>query len=77
MSKESGAHATSVMGDVLWLELVKFLDHDVVFDEKLAIFFLGTAAVEIPAGGYGVNVKGAKHWLFDLVRDGHVILDGI
>ena len=48
-----------------------------VLDENGAILFLGTTAVKIPAGSDGLFVEGTEEGLFDIVRDGHVILDRI
>jgi len=59
------------------LEPEQFLDDDMVLDQNGAIFFLGTIAVEIPAGSDGLFVEGTEEGLFDIVWDGHVILDRV
>ena len=64
-------------GNVLWLQAVQLFDHDVVFHEKLAVFLAWTTSVERPAWGDSVLVERTKDWLFDLIRYGHVILDGV
>lgn len=64
-------------GDVLRSETVKLFDNDIVFYEELTVFLIWTATVEGPAWSYGVLVEGTEDWLFDFVRDRHVIFDSV
>jgi hypothetical protein len=48
-----------------------------VFNEYDAILLFGPTAVEIPAGSDGLLMKRTEEGLFDMIRDGHVILDGV
>ena len=63
--------------NVLGREEVDFLDDDIVFDQELAVFFVGTATVIVPPGCHGMDMERAEDGLLDGVRDGHVILDGV
>jgi len=57
--------------------VVQLLDNDVELDEQLAVFLIGTTTVKLPAWGDGVFVESAKDGLFDVIRYGHVIFDGV
>ena len=59
------------------MEAVELFHYDVVFDKDLTVSLVWIAPVESPAWGDCVFVEGAKDWLFDLVGDGHIILDGV
>ena len=48
-----------------------------VVNKHDAVFLIRTIAVEVPTGGDGLLVERTKEGLFDVVRDGHVIFDGI
>ena len=48
-----------------------------VIHEHNAIFLIWSIAVEIPTGGDGLLMERAEEGLFDVVRNGHIILDGI
>ena len=48
-----------------------------VFDEHNAILFFGAVTVKIPSGSHGLFVEGTEEGLFDIVRDGHVILNRV
>lgn len=57
--------------------MVQLFDNDVEFDEQLAVFLIRTTAVKVPAWGDGVFVERAKDGLFDVIRYGHVIFNGV
>jgi hypothetical protein len=59
------------------LESEKLVDDNMVIDEHDAVLFIRSTAVEIPAGSHGLLMEGSEDGLFDVVRDGHVILDSI
>jgi hypothetical protein len=59
------------------LEPEQFLDDNMVLDQYGAIFFIGAIAVEIPTRSDGLFVEGTEEGLFDVVWDGHVILDRV
>jgi len=48
-----------------------------VFNEHNAILLVGAITVKIPAGSDGLFVEGTEEGLFNIVRDGHVILDRV
>lgn len=48
-----------------------------VVHEHNAIFLIWSIAVEIPTGGDSLLVERAEEGLFDVVWNGHIILDGI
>ena len=56
---------------------VDFLDNDIVTDQELAVFPVGTAAVIVPPGRDGVDMERAEAGLLDSVSHGHIILDGV
>jgi hypothetical protein len=49
----------------------------VVVNENNAILFIRATSIEVPTGGDRLFMEGAEEGLFDIVRDGHVIFDGI
>ena len=55
----------------------KLLYDNVVVHEDNAVFLIWTIAIEIPTGGYGFLMERAEEGLLDVIRDGHIILDGI
>jgi hypothetical protein len=59
------------------LESKELVDDNMIIDEDDAVLLIGSIAVEIPAGSYGLFMEGSEDGLFDVVRDGHVILDSI
>jgi hypothetical protein len=59
------------------LESEKLVDDNMVIDEHDAVLFIRSTAVEIPAGSHGLLMEGSEDGLFDVVRNGHVILDSI
>ena len=48
-----------------------------VVDKYDAVFLIRTTAVEVPTGSDGLLVERTKEGLFNVIRDGHVIFDGI
>lgn len=52
-------------------------DDNMVVDKHDTVLFIGTIAVKIPTGSNGLFVEGTEEGLFDIVRDGHVILDRV
>ena len=48
-----------------------------IVDEHDAVLLIRATAVEIPARSDCFLVEGPEEGLFDVVRDSHVILDGI
>jgi hypothetical protein len=63
--------------NVRGLESQELVDHDVIVDEYDAVLLTRAIAVEIPARSDGLFVEGSEEGLFDIVKDGHVILDSI
>jgi hypothetical protein len=63
--------------NVRGLESEELVDDDMIVDEYDAVLLIRSIAVEIPAGSDGLLVEGSEEGLFDIVRDGHVILDSI
>jgi hypothetical protein len=59
------------------LESKKLVYDDMIVNEHNAVLLIGSIAVEIPAGSECLLVEGSQEGLFDVVRDGHVILDSI
>jgi hypothetical protein len=59
------------------LESEELVDDDMIVDEHDAVLLIGSIAIEIPAGSDGLLVERSEERLFDIVRDGHVILDSI
>jgi hypothetical protein len=59
------------------LESEELVDDNMVINEHDAILLIRSIAVEIPAGSYGLLMEGSEDGLFDIIRDGHVILDSI
>lgn len=64
-------------GDILLLKEVQLFGDDIEFHEELTVFLVRTTPVERPAWGDDVFVERAKDGLFDLIRDGHVVLNGV
>lgn len=48
-----------------------------VFNEHNAILLGGAITLKIPAGSDRLFVEGSEEGLFDIVRNGHVILDRV
>jgi hypothetical protein len=48
-----------------------------VVNKRDTILLIGTTAFKIPAGSNGLFVEGTEEGLFDIVREGHVILDRV
>lgn len=63
--------------NVRGFETEDLLDDDMVIYEHNAILFTRPIAVKVPAGSDGLLVEGSEERLFDIIRDGHVILDSI
>jgi hypothetical protein len=63
--------------NVRGLESEELVDDDMIVDEYDAVLLIRSIAVEIPAGSDGLLVEGSEEGLFDIVRDGHVILASI
>jgi hypothetical protein len=59
------------------LESEELVDDNMIIDEHDAVLLVRSIAVEIPAGSHGLLMEGSEDGLFDIVRDGHVILDSI
>lgn len=59
------------------LEAEELVDDNMIIDEHDAIFLIRSTAAEIPAGSHGLLMERSEDGLFDVVRDGHVILDSI
>jgi len=63
--------------NVLGREEVDFVDNDIAFDQELAVFLVGTAAVVIPSRSDSVDMERAEDGLLDSVWDGHIIFDSV
>ena len=63
--------------NVRGLESEELVDDNMIVDEYDAVFLIRSIAIEIPAGSHGLLMEGSEDGLFDVVRDGHVILDSI
>lgn len=59
------------------LKSEELVDDYMIIDEHDAVFLIRSIAVEIPAGSHGFLMEGSEDGLFDVIRDGHVILDSI
>jgi hypothetical protein len=59
------------------LEAEELVDDNMIIDEHDAVLLIRSTAAEIPAGSHGLLMEGSEDGLFDVVRDGHVILDSI
>ena len=63
--------------NVLGREEVDFVDNDIIFDQELAVFLVGTAAVVVPSRSDSVDMERAGDGLLDGVWDGHIIFDSV
>lgn len=63
--------------DVRRVEMPKFGNHIVKLDEELTILFGRSTAVKRPAFQGEFLVKGTKEGLLNVVREGHIIFDGV
>ena len=63
--------------DAPWVEQVNLFDDRVVLLKNNAVFFGGSATVEFSAGSDCFFMEGAENGLFDVVWNGHVVLDGV
>jgi hypothetical protein len=63
--------------NTLGLESEELVDDNMIIDEHDAVLLIRSTAAEIPAGSHGLLMEGSEDGLFDVVRDGHVILDSI
>jgi hypothetical protein len=59
------------------LEAEELVDDNMIIDEHDAVLLIRSTAAEIPAGSHSLLMEGSEDGLFDVVRDGHVILDSI
>jgi hypothetical protein len=57
--------------------VVELVDDNMIINEHDVVLLIRSIAVEIPAGSHNLFLEGLKDGLFDVVRDGHVILDSI
>jgi hypothetical protein len=58
-------------------ESQELVDDDMIVDEHDTVLLIRATVVEIPARRDCLLVERSEEGLFDVVRDGHVILDGI
>jgi len=63
--------------NVLGREEVDFVDNDIVFNQELAVFLVGTAAVVVPSRSDSVDMERTEDGLLDGVWDGHIIFDSV
>jgi hypothetical protein len=61
----------------LGLESEELVDDNMIIDEHDAVLFIRSTTAEIPAGSHSLLMEGSEDGLFDVVRDGHIILDSI
>jgi hypothetical protein len=59
------------------LESEELIDDNMIIDEHDAVLLIRSIAAEIPAGSHGLLMEGSEDGLFDVIRDGHVILNSI
>jgi hypothetical protein len=55
----------------------ELLDDDMVVNKHNAILFIRPIAVEVPTWRDRLLMESSEEGLFDIIWDGHVILDGI
>jgi len=66
-----------VHANVHWLKPEELLDDDMIVNKNDTVFFIGAIIIKIPARSNSFLMKRSEKRLFDIIRDGHVILDSI
>lgn len=65
------------MSNLQWVKVAHLRNNIIKLDKKLAVLLIGTASVKCPTLERELFVKGSENGLFNVVRECHIVLNGI